>query len=77
MPSPLTLGHILLAAAVLEALAGAVLLLSAARNSAGGPGTPAYARARDRRRAGLLLLASAAAFAIIGLLTPIAGLEIG
>jgi hypothetical protein len=72
MPSPLTLGHILLAAALLEALTGAIFLMSAARLGSAGRGTPSYARGRDRRRAGILLMVSAIVFAALALLTPLA-----
>ncbi|HEX8193776.1 MAG TPA: hypothetical protein VF552_12840 [Allosphingosinicella sp.] len=77
MPSPLTLGHILLAAALLEALTGAILLVAAANKRAAGPGTPDYARGRDTRRVALMLFVSAAAFVLMALATPLGGLEIG
>jgi len=74
--SGLTLGHILLAAALLEALTAAFLLMAASKNRANGPGTPGYARARDSRRIGLWLLAGAAVMAIVAL-TPIGNIALG
>ncbi|HEY0012460.1 MAG TPA: hypothetical protein VGB79_06355 [Allosphingosinicella sp.] len=73
----LTLAHILLAAALLEALTGGALLVSAANKRAGGPGTPDYARGRDLRRVALMLFVSAAAFALMALATPIGTVLIG
>ena len=71
MPQPLTLGHILTLAAILDALVGIAFYARWNGLRAHGRGTPLYARARDSRRAAFLAGGSALALLLLAWATPL------
>ncbi|HEX9932063.1 MAG TPA: hypothetical protein VGB08_04420 [Allosphingosinicella sp.] len=70
IPSPVTLGHLLMLAGLLAALYGAWQLVLFLR-SGHGPGTPLYARARDGRRRAVYAIAAAVLLLAAGCLSPL------
>jgi hypothetical protein len=76
IPDPVTVGHLLVLAAVLVGLYGLVQLGVWLRNRSFGRGTPQYARARDGKRYAIWALLAAALLAAIGCLTPLCGMAI-
>ncbi|WP_114953686.1 hypothetical protein [Sphingosinicella terrae] len=67
MPSTITLAHVLLAMAAIDAAVALAFLGGAQRHAGHGRGTPGYARARTSRRASLYAFAAAAGFALLAL----------
>ena len=76
MPDPVTLGHLLVLAAVAVALWGIWQLLHWARNRGHIYGTPQYARARDGRRFAAWSFAAAILLFLVGFFTPLAEMAI-
>ena len=73
----LTLGHVLVALAALEAIGAIVSALNWARYRDELRGTPLYARKRDARRLFILLAVSAIALLILACLTPLGDIALG
>jgi hypothetical protein len=71
MPATITLGHLLVAMGIADALVAALLGVNVSRNEGHSPGTPQYARARAAKRTALVALASAVVLVLLGLLTPL------
>jgi hypothetical protein len=77
MMDDLTLGHVLIALAALEAIGAIVSALNWARYRDQLRGTPLYARKRDARRLTILLAVSAAALLALACLTPLGHIALG
>ena len=73
MPEPITIGHAMIALALVSALAAIAFVAAAARyrGEGHGRGTPGYARARLARRKALYAAAFAVILFVAGALTPL------
>ena len=73
MPDPITLGHLMMALALLSALAALAFVAAAGRyrGEGHGRGTPGYARARLARRKALYAAALAVILFVAGGFTPL------
>ena len=73
----LTLGHVLIALAALEAVGAIVSAMNWARYRDQLRGTPLYARKRDARRLTILLAVSALILLAVACFTPLGDIAIG
>jgi hypothetical protein len=76
IPDPITVGHLLVLAAVLVGLYGLAQLGVWARHRNAGRGTPQYARRRDGKRYAIWAILVAALLLAAGCLTPLGGMAI-
>ena len=79
MPDTLTIGHLMMALALLSAIAALAFVAAAARyrGDGHGRGTPGYARARSDRRKALYALTLGILLFVAGCFTPLAERAIG